>query len=235
MHGMGVGGIFRKRGSEPSGRRPPGEAENTAFDPSNLPDARERLAMLDDFEASGLGWFWATDSHGRLTYLSESAAGKIGVPREDMIGTPVTDLFQADTAGESDGERPVSFMLNSRSRIIEKPVRINCENEVWWAISAKPKVDASGGFLGYRGSAKDITRTRESERDATRLAEYDSLTGLANRHRMAKRLKTTLSAYKVAKRNCALVMIDLDRFKRVNDTLGHPAGDELLKQVARRL
>src|SRR5690606_29564938 len=91
------------------------------------------------------------------------------------------------------------------------------------------------GCLGYRGSAKDITRTRESERDATRLAEYDSLTGLANRHRMAKRLKTTLSAYKAAKRNCALVMIDLDRFKRVNDTLGHPAGDELLKQVARRL
>ena len=191
--------------------------------------------MLDDFEASGLGWFWATDSQGRLTYLSESAAGKIGVRRDKIIGMPVTDLFHSDSGGESDGERPVSFMLNSHSRIIEKPVRLNCENEIWWAISAKPKLDASGGFLGYRGSAKDITRTRESERDATRLAEYDSLTGLANRHRMAKRLKTTLSAYKVAKRNCALVMIDLDRFKRVNDTLGHPAGDELLKQVARRL
>ena len=67
------------------------------------------------------------------------------------------------------------------------------------------------------------------------MALYDSLTGLANRHRMSRRLDTTLTAYQIAKRSCALMMIDLDRFKAVNDTLGHQAGDELLKQVAQRL
>ena len=232
---MGVSGIFRKRASGLARRGSSDEADRGELDLSNLPGARERLAMLEDFEASGLGWFWATDSEGRLTYLSDSAATMIGLQRSEMIGMAVTELFHSDSAGDIDGERPVGFMLNSRSRIIEKPVRINCGEEIWWAISAKPKLDSTGQFLGYRGSAKDITRSRASERDATRLAEYDSLTGLANRHRMAKRLETTLSAYKAAKRNCALIMIDLDRFKRVNDTLGHPAGDELLKQVAHRL
>nr|WP_281384760.1 EAL domain-containing protein [Novosphingobium piscinae] len=64
---------------------------------------------------------------------------------------------------------------------------------------------------------------------------YDSLTGLFNRHRMGQRLVTILQAYAATQRCCAVMMIDLDRFKQVNDTLGHQAGDELLKQVAQRL
>ena len=87
------------------------------------------------------------------------------------------------------------------------------DREIWWSISAKPQLDADGEFLGYRGSAKDITAVRERQRDASRLAQFDSLTGLANRHRMTKRLTSTLTAYKAAKRSCALMMLDLDRFK----------------------
>src|SRR5207245_2348438 len=75
----------------------------------------------------------------------------------------------------------------------------------------------------------------EQQRDASRLSQYDSLTGLANRHRMGKRLGIILKSPQLQRRGCALMMLDLDRFKQVNDTLGHPAGDELLKQVAGRL
>jgi diguanylate cyclase (GGDEF)-like protein len=107
--------------------------------------------------------------------------------------------------------------------------------DTWWSFSGHPKFDSRGKFLGYRGSAKDVTVEYERKLEDSRLAEYDSLTGLANRHRMTRRLEGILAAYKSAKRSCALMMLDLDRFKQVNDTMGHPAGDELLRQVAERL
>jgi len=105
----------------------------------------------------------------------------------------------------------------------------------WWSFSGHPKFDKRGKFQGYRGSAKDVTVEYERKLEDSRLAEYDSLTGLANRHRMTRRLESILSAYKSAKRSCAVMMLDLDRFKQVNDTMGHPAGDDLLRQVAERL
>ena len=222
---MALGGIFNRRSTDPAAsvHAPVGDAE--------------RLALLDQFEESELGWFWATDVEGKLSYMSASAAHRLGLEPAQMIGTPLTTLFLPDAADEEGrAERPFAFQLRARSTIADLPVRIAVDGpERWWSICAKPQLDGGGEFLGYRGSAKDITAVRDSQRTASRLAQYDSLTGLANRHRMTSRLTTTLTAYKAAKRSCALMMLDLDRFKQVNDTLGHPAGDELLKQVAQRL
>lgn len=185
----------------------------------------------------GLGWFWATDVLGRLTYLSESAASQFGDIDGGILGSSLSSLFSTDT--DIDGEekaRPLGFLISTRNAINELPVRVvNEQKEIWWSISGRPQFDTAGDFLGYRGSATDITAERERQRDAARLSQFDSLTGLANRHRMQKRLSNTLDAYRAARRSCALIMLGLDRFKQVNDTLDHPAGDELLKQVSRRL
>jgi diguanylate cyclase (GGDEF)-like protein/PAS domain S-box-containing protein len=224
---MALGDFFAKRngpGAEPL--RAPKAIES-----------RERLALLDQFENAGLGWFWATDAESRLIYLSASASDQLGKESGELIGAALSSLFILDKEDDSEkAERPLAFLLSARNTIHELPVRIAVEEkEIWWSISGKPQLDSQGQFLGYRGSAKDITAVRESQRDASRMAQYDSLTGLANRHRMTKRLTAVLTAYKAAKRSCALMMLDLDRFKQVNDTLGHPAGDDLLKQVAQRL
>ncbi|MGN3973363.1 EAL domain-containing protein [Tsuneonella sp. SYSU-LHT278] len=224
---MALSGIFsRRKGDSPEGAQPA-----DAMGPAS------RLALLDQFEEAGLGWFWATDASGTLNYMSASAAHQIGRTPDEIVGTPLSALFLPERdEDEARAERPLAFQLRARNSMFELPVRLAVEDrEVWWSISAKPLVDENGEFLGYRGSAKDITAVRENQRDASRLAQYDSLTGLANRHRMTKRLTATLNAYKAAKRSCALMMLDLDRFKAVNDTLGHPAGDELLKQVSQRI
>jgi diguanylate cyclase (GGDEF)-like protein len=205
-------------------------------------DTARRLEVLDDFEQAGIGWLWATDAEGRLIYVSENAAKKLDYPIEQLLAQPLIKLFEADADNPGErSDRSLNFQLKAHNKIVDQTVRFALQpaqdggRQTWWSISGHPKFDKSGTFQGYRGSAKDITVEYERKLVDSRLAEYDSLTGLANRHRMDKRLEGILAAYKSAKRCCTLVMLDLDRFKHVNDTLGHPAGDDLLQQVARRL
>ena len=204
--------------------------------PSRPDPTAQALELFHDFEASGMGWFWATDAQGRITYISQCVPDRHGKTREELEGLPFHSLFVLERDEDDTVERTLPLIVSARKTFSELAVRGAIDDaEVWWAISGRPQFDASGEFRGYRGNGADITQSRRTQRDASRLAMYDSLTGLANRHRMSKRLEGILTAYRVAKRSCAVMMIDLDRFKQVNDTLGHPAGDELLKQVAQRL
>ncbi len=211
----------------------------SVIDPS---DSVRRLQILDEFERAGIGWIWASDPEGRLIYLSGDAIEKIGSPADTILARPIVALFEsdADNPDERSG-RPFNFQLNARSKINQLIVRVIGDGDrrlarsTWWALSGQPLFDEGGRFLGYRGSAKDVTVEYERKIIDSRMAEYDALTGLANRHRMNRRLESIIAAYRTAKRACALMMLDLDRFKHVNDTMGHPAGDELLRQVAGRL
>jgi diguanylate cyclase (GGDEF)-like protein len=201
-------------------------------------DTKRRLELLDDFEQAAVGWLWATDADGRLIYISESAGERLKVPLEELLGKPLAALFETDPDDpDAQSDRPFKFKLSIKARINALTVRLvgDAGRQMWWSLSGQPKMDEHGEFLGYRGSAKDITAEYARKLEDTRFAEFDSLTGLANRHRMEKRLESTLSAYRSASRSCALLMLDLDRFKQVNDSMGHQAGDQLLKMVAERL
>jgi diguanylate cyclase (GGDEF)-like protein len=207
-----------------------------------MKDASRRLELLDDFERAGIGWLWATDADGRLIYLSENAIENVERPIEELLAKPLVSLFETDPNNLSGTPtRPLNFQITAKNKINDLIVRVvsgrsrHEGREIWWSISGHPKFDAAGAFQGYRGSAKDVTAEYQRQLEDSRMAEFDSLTGLANRHRMNKRIESILAAYKSSNRACALVMLDLDRFKHVNDTLGHLAGDNLLKQVAGRI
>lgn len=212
--------------------RPAGE-ETT---PANRFD---RVRLLDTYEKSGEGWFWASDRDGNLTYLTEAVCRQIGSGQDGLYSRPLTDIFFVDeeVLDEQDGKnRPLNFILKARNSITDLLVKAPVEGrDVWWSITGRPLFDAEGRFEGYGGHGKDVTIARQERRDAARLAEYDTLTGMANRNRMGRRLHAILSTYRAAKRSCALLMVGLDRFKHINDTLGHAGGDELLKQVSLRL
>ncbi|WP_374279782.1 EAL domain-containing protein [Novosphingobium sp.] len=189
--------------------------------------------ILNDFEQTGQGWFFETDRRGAIVYVS-AIVGQI-LNRKVLIGRPFTEMFVTDPQGQ-ESERTLAFHLNARSAFSELAIRAAVpEEERWWSISGRPIYDSFGNFLGFRGSGHDLTEKRRSEEQATRLAHYDSLTGLANRLQMAQTLEKILAAPNLEHRACSVFLLDLDRFKQVNDTMGHPAGDALLKMVASRL
>ena len=233
MAGLGASGVGRLRGLLVG--KPRGNLQPVAV-PAHWDEMQQALMLLRDYEHAGQGWFWSSDAQGQIAYISPIVAEQLGLEASELLGRPFHSLFILERDEDDGVERTLPLIFSASKTFSELTIRAATEGrEIWWSISGRPQFSSEGEFCGYHGNGHDITAARQQQRDASRLALFDSLTGLSNRHAMEKRLATVLSAYRAAKRSCALIMLDLDRFKAVNDTLGHPVGDALLKQVAERL
>ena len=198
-------------------------------------DSTDKTEIVNELERAGVSWFWATDAAGRASYLSPAIIAACGREEGAAIGAPLQTLM-VPISGEGEA-RSLGLKLGTRKAFSNLTVEASAGDTapLVLRLSGRPMHNDAGEFLGFRGSALDVTDEFRTEEEAARLAQFDSLTGLANRHRMSQRIDATLSAFRSAKRACALFMLDLDRFKQVNDTLGHAAGDQLLQQVSERL
>jgi diguanylate cyclase (GGDEF)-like protein len=238
---MPIGFLKSGRQNAPARNAPGAGAAGEGPAETTLRPARGRV--LEDVEQLGIGMFWATDAAGALTFLSAPALRDFEAAGQDPFGQQLSAIMRdADALPGSGSQRALAFKCKTHARIDDHIVELQFPRPGsdepmlrWWRLTGRPLSDAEGTFLGYRGSAVDITAQYSHEVQVARQSQIDELTGLANRRKLGERLTATLAAFRQTRRCCALIMLDLDRFKQVNDTMGHHAGDELLQQVARRL
>ncbi|KCZ53756.1 hypothetical protein HY29_15915 [Hyphomonas beringensis] len=186
--------------------------------------------LLRDFEESTSDWLWQTNTYGVLMDIPLAAEGVEHENNNVMIGNNLVSLFHPD---ESAWVLETSLMRKESFRDLVLKVE-NEGDDRWWSLTGKP-IYEDGAFKGFRGVAKDITQSKEIEDRIAYMAHYDGLTGLPNRVSMQEQLEKVMRKPLTPQMSRALVWLDLDNFKWVNDTLGHPAGDELLQHVAARL
>ena len=195
--------------------------------------------LLREFEESGGDWMWQIDASKCLTHVSPRFAYALGLQPEQLEAKPILEILAGDSwaAGNfSAALRVLAEKLKNRENFSDLilPVQVSGETH-WWELSASPRFDDSGSFLGFRGVGSDVTEAHRSADKINRMARYDTLTGLPNRLHITEALGDAMTEADRWRGRCAFLMIDLDRFKAVNDTLGHPVGDRLLTRVAERL
>ncbi len=177
---------------------------------------------------------WSMDAEGHWTYLNDAVTRIYGYSPEEMIGRMFTD-FQSPESIERDQDALASLkqgqeLLNYETTHLDRDDSLR-----HLSFNARPQFDEHNTLIGFTGTARDITAQKAFEHELTWQAQHDSLTGLFNRKYFMQELERLVTRVARNGAECAMLYLDLDQFKYVNDTLGHAAGDRLLLECTRML
>jgi len=194
--------------------------------------AEEAIAQLAAIVQSSEDAIIGTNLAGIITTWNGGAEKLLGYTRDEALGAPVSIVFpQGDRAGDI-----LDPSVNGHvSRLEQTLVRTKSGMVLLVSLTLSPIRNPAGEVTGVAAIARDISARVRAETDLAHQARHDHLTGLPNRLLLADRLDASIAAAQRSGLMTAVIYLDLDGFKLVNDTLGHEAGDGLLKQVTDRL
>ncbi len=210
----------------------------TITDVTGLKDAEAALraseARFRDLTELSSDWYWEQDAELRTTQVS-SRISEFSLDVSKYIGKT---RWEVDIEGVGDEQwRSHRAQLEARQPFQDFVYQRRDDHGRLRTISVsgRPIFDEQGAFQGYRGTGRDITEQRLTEQKIRHMAQHDALTQLPNRALLQDRIEQAVAQARRGRERMALLFIDLDRFKTINDSLGHAAGDRVLRDVAARL
>ncbi|WP_219117233.1 bifunctional diguanylate cyclase/phosphodiesterase [Janthinobacterium sp. UMAB-56] len=205
-----------------------------------LEQAEGKLAALERSEErfrrivhSAEEGIWEIDAQALTSFVNPKMAHMLGCQIEDMLGQPLAAFM--DDEGRAILERNIARRQDGMAERHEFKFLRRDGSTLWATLATNPIFDSGGNYLGALALVSDITAQRAASERIWRQANFDPLTGLPNRHMFLDRLQHEAGHAKREGACLALLFIDLDHFKQVNDRLGHEKGDMLLRQAATRI
>ncbi len=190
---------------------------------------RSLIEVVEDYAIFRL------DTEGKIRSWNEGVGKILGYTEEEIIGQPTTILFAEDDKAKNLHIEELE-KAKSEGTTIQEGIRLRKDGSTFFAtVTITPIWDEQGVIEGYSKIIKDVTELKQAEEKIRYHASHDTLTGLANRNSLDEYFTMSKASAIRHGNKMAIIFLDLDRFKTINDTLGHGVGDLLLKEVADRL
>lgn len=199
---------------------------------ARLTESEGRFRALTELSSD---WYWEMDESLRFASVHRGARGAFDLQDQEIIGKQWWELPGELVLPKSWEEHRVALFSHKPFRDLVLRRTDAKGQAVYYVSSADPVFNPEGLFMGYRGVGKDITEQVRSRESIERLATSDPLTELPNRQRFDEQASQILSGAYAAGKNCALLFVDLDNFRLLNNGYGHRVGDRVLIEVARRM